>query len=113
MSPSPPRSFAEVSWLRVSFGPIPNGPFGLLYPLTMLSNAFASPELMPGWLGTIATLNPLSWTTTAVREAFGNPGVPSTGWLSDHAVMLAVMWPLVVTAVTLPYAVRAFQRLSR
>ena len=108
-----------MMWLGIVLGlkakspEMANGLFGLLYPLTMLSNAFASPELMPGWLGTIATLNPLSWTTTAVREAFGNPGVPSTGWMSDHAVMLAVMWPLIVTAVTLPYAVRAFQRLSK
>ena len=90
-----------------------NGLYGLLYPVTMISNAFASPELMPAWLGAIATWNPLSWTTTAVREAFGNPGVPTSGPLSEHAVMLAVMWPLVVTAVTLPLAVRAFRRLSR
>ena len=90
-----------------------NGLYGLLYPVTMISNAFASPELMPAWLGAIAMWNPLSWTTTAVREAFGNPGVPTSGPLSEHAVMLAVMWPLVVTAVTLPLAVRAFRRLSR
>jgi len=108
-----------MMWLGIVLGlkakspEMANGLFGLLYPVTMLSNAFASPELMPGWLGVIATLNPLSWTTTAVREAFGNPGVPSAGWLSDNAVLLAVLWPLVVTAVTLPYAVRAFQRLSR
>jgi ABC-2 type transport system permease protein len=108
-----------MMWLGIILGlkakspEMANGLFGLLYPITMLSNAFASPELMPGWLGAIATWNPLSWTTTATREAFGNPGAVSGGWLSEHAVMLAVMWPLVVTAITLPFAVRAFQRLSR
>jgi ABC-2 type transport system permease protein len=108
-----------VMWIGIVLGlkaksaEMANGLFGLLYPITMLSNAFASPELMPPWLGAIATWNPLSWTTTAVREAFGNPGVPTTGWLSENAVMLAVVWPLVATAITLPFAVRAFHRLSR
>ena len=55
--------------------------FGLLYPVTMLSNAFVAPELMPGWLGAIAEWNPLSSTITATRQLFGNPGVRASGWL--------------------------------
>jgi ABC-2 type transport system permease protein len=90
-----------------------NSIYGLLYPVTMLSNAFIATELMPGWLGFLAELNPLSATITATRELFGNPGVTSTGWLADNALLLAVVWPLVITAVTLPLAVRAYQRLSR
>ena len=90
-----------------------NAVYGLLYPVTMLSNVFIATELMPPWLGFIAELNPLSATTTATRELFGNPGVASEGWLAENALLLAVVWPLVITAVTLPMAVRAYQRLSR
>jgi len=90
-----------------------NAVYGLLYPVTMLSNAFIAPELMPGWLGFLAELNPLSATITATRELFGNPGVGSSGWLTENALLLAVLWPIVITAVTLPMAVRAYQRLSR
>ena len=90
-----------------------NSIFGLLYPVTMLSNAFIASELMPGWLGTVVEWNPLSSTITATRELFGNPGVESSGWLAEHAVLMAIVWPLVITALTLPLAVRAYQRLSR
>jgi ABC-type multidrug transport system permease subunit len=87
--------------------------FGLLYPVTMLSNAFIAPELMPAWLGAVAEWNPLSATISATRQLFGNPGGLSTGLVSDHAILLAVLWPAVITIVTLPLAVRSFHRLSR
>lgn len=90
-----------------------NAIYGLLYPVTMLSNAFTAPELMPAWLGAIADWNPLSSTITATRRLFGNPGVEASGWLADNAVALAVVFPLLITAVSLPLAVRAFHRLSR
>lgn len=90
-----------------------NSVYGLLYPITMLSNAFVAPELMPAWLGAIAEWNPLSATITATRRLFGNPGVEPTGFAADNAILLAVLWPAAITLVTLPFAVRAFQRLSR
>jgi ABC-2 type transport system permease protein len=90
-----------------------NSVFGLLYPVTMLSSAFIAIELMPGWLGAVASWNPISSTINATRELFENPGVEATGWVAEHALLLAIAWPLLITAVTLPLAVRAFQRLSR
>jgi ABC-2 type transport system permease protein len=90
-----------------------NSIFGLLYPVTMLSSAFIATELMPGWLGTIAEWNPISATIGATRELFGNPGVDTSNWVGEHALLMAVLWPLVITVLTLPLAVRAFQRLSR
>jgi ABC-2 type transport system permease protein len=90
-----------------------NSLFGLLYPVTMLSSAFIAPELMPDWLGTAAEWNPISSTITATRDLFGNPGVDGSGWIADHAVLMAVVWPVAITVLTLPLAVRAFQRLSR
>ncbi len=99
--------------LRATSPEMANSIYGLLYPLTMLSNAFVATELLPDWLGTIAEWNPLSATVTATRELFGNPTGDPTGWPSEHAMQLAVLWPIVITVVTLPLAVRAYQRLSR
>jgi ABC-2 type transport system permease protein len=41
----------------------------LLLPLTFLSSVFMQPELMPGWIGTIARFNPADWAVQAGREA--------------------------------------------
>jgi ABC-type multidrug transport system permease subunit len=106
-------------WVGIYLGLIAKSPemanavYGLLYPVTMLSNAFIAPELMPRWLGAVADWNPLSSTITATRRLFGNPGVERSGWLADHAVLMSIAWPVVITALTLPLAVRAYQRLSR
>jgi ABC-2 type transport system permease protein len=102
-----------VLGLKATSAEMANAIFGLLYPVTMLSSAFVAPELMPRWLGTIAEWNPLSATIAATRELFGNPSGDGVGWVGDHAVLMAIVWPVVITAVTLPLAVRAFQRLSR
>ncbi|GGP81576.1 hypothetical protein GCM10010231_60480 [Streptomyces sindenensis] len=41
-------------------------------------------------------------------------GVAGGGtWIEEHALLMAVVWPLVITLVFLPLAVRRFQRLSR
>ena len=68
----------------------------------MLSNAFVATALLPVWLGVIAEWNPLSATVTATRELFGNPTGDPSSWPSDHALELAILWPIVITAVTLP-----------
>ncbi|MFI2436524.1 ABC transporter permease [Streptomyces sp. NPDC018693] len=79
----------------------------LVWPVGFLSNAFATPDSMPGWLGTAVEWNPLSQTATAVRDLFGSPGGES-----GH-VWAAVVWPLALLAVFLPLAVRRFARLDR
>ncbi|MEU3854625.1 ABC transporter permease [Streptomyces sp. NPDC029554] len=79
----------------------------LVWPVGFLSNAFATPDSMPGWLGTAVEWNPMSHTATAVRDLFDVPGAESghVGW--------AVVWPLALLAVFFPLAVRRFARLSR
>jgi hypothetical protein len=67
---------------------------------------------MPGWLGFLAEWNPLSATVTATRELFGNPVARGDSWVAEHAVLMAVVWPIVLVAVFLPLAVRRYQRLS-
>ncbi|KUL42648.1 ABC transporter permease [Streptomyces regalis] len=77
----------------------------LVWPIGFLSNALASPESMPGWLGTVVEWNPMSQTATAVRDLFGGTGAQTVG--------AAIVWPLVLLAVFFPLAVRRFSRLSR
>lgn len=85
----------------------------LVWPLGFLSDVFVSPDTMPGWLGAIAEWNPLSATTTAVRHLFGNPGWSGDSWATDHASLLAVLWPLLIIAVFLPLSVGKYRNLSR
>jgi ABC-2 type transport system permease protein len=87
--------------------------FALAFPFAMISSAFVAPSLMPAWLGTIAAWNPVSATVTATRELFGNPVASGGTWIEQHAMLMAIVWPLILTAVFLPLAVRRFQRLSR
>ncbi|MPZ27803.1 MAG: ABC transporter permease [Micromonosporaceae bacterium] len=87
--------------------------FAVAFPFGMISSAFVAPSLMPDWLGAIAAWNPVSSTVTAARELFGNPAAVGDSWVEQHAMLMAVVWPLAITAVFLPLAVRRFQRLSR
>ncbi|RKQ91864.1 ABC transporter DrrB family efflux protein [Solirubrobacter pauli] len=81
----------------------------LVWPLGFLSIAFTDPASMPGWLATVAEWNPLSSTVAATRELFGNPGWESQSWIAEHAVLMAVVWPLVLTAICFPLAVARYR----
>ncbi|MGW6587886.1 ABC transporter permease [Streptomyces sp. MCL20-2] len=85
----------------------------LVWPVGFLSNVFATPASMPGWLGAVVEWNPMSATATAVRDLFGNPGGATGSWAAEHAGLLAVLWPVAIIAVFFPLAVRKFGRLSR
>jgi hypothetical protein len=57
--------------------------------------------------------NPVSATANAIRDLFGNP-LPSEGaWIEENAMLMAVVWPLLITAAFLPLAVRKFRNPSR
>ncbi|WP_410873256.1 ABC transporter permease [Nocardia sp. A7] len=85
----------------------------LVWPISFLSTAIASPESMPSWLGAVVEWNPMSATATAVRGLFGNPGADGDSWAATHAEWLAVAWPLALIAVFFPLAVKRFRDLSR
>ncbi|ALG12458.1 ABC transporter permease [Kibdelosporangium phytohabitans] len=108
-----------VIWVGIYIGLVlPNmesaaGIWGLLFPITMIANTFVAPQMMPGWLGTIADWNPLSATVGAARELFGNPGLGGDSWAANNPVLLAVIWPLVLVAIFLPLSVRKYRNLSR
>ncbi|MEU0008141.1 ABC transporter permease [Streptomyces sp. NPDC006314] len=79
----------------------------LVWPVGFLSNAFAVPDSMPDWLGTVVRWNPLSQTAAVVRDLLGSPGgEPGHVWA-------AVAWPLGLLVVFFPLAVRKFARLGR
>ncbi|WP_353951290.1 ABC transporter permease [Knoellia sp. S7-12] len=87
--------------------------FAVAFPFGMVSSVFTPPHLMPDWLGTIAMWNPVSSTATAIRDLFGSPSVVGDTWVETHSLLMAVVWPLVITAVFLPLAIRRYQGLSR
>ncbi len=106
-------------WVGIYLGLVTKGPESvvavqiLVWPLGFLSSAFVSPVTMPGWLGVIAEWNPLSATVAATRELFGNPGWSGDSWMAQHAVLMAVVWPLLILAIVFPLAVARYWRLSR
>ncbi|MFF4044491.1 ABC transporter permease [Streptomyces sp. NPDC001816] len=79
----------------------------LVWPVGFLSNALATPDAMPDWLGTAVQWNPLSQSATAVRDLLGGQGG------DPGHVGAAVAWPLGLLAVFFPLAVRRFARLGR
>ncbi|MFI5807265.1 ABC transporter permease [Streptomyces sp. NPDC051561] len=109
----------SLIWVGVWLGllvPSPEaagGMYAVAFPLTMISSIFVAPSLMPDWLGAVAAWNPVSSTVTATRELFGNPVASGGSWVEENALLMAVVWPVALTVVVLPLAVRRFQRLSR
>jgi ABC-2 type transport system permease protein len=89
--------------------------FTVMFPLTFVANTFAPTEQMPSWLRFVAEWNPVSGLTQACRELWGNaPAAPSdAAWPLQHAVLVSVLWPIVLTAIFAPLALRAFRQRSR
>jgi ABC-2 type transport system permease protein len=106
-------------WLGIYLGLVVSGPESimavqiLVWPLGFLSNAFVPAATLPGWLGTIVEWNPLSATVTATRELFGNPGATGDSWVTQHALQMAIVWPLLLVAIFFPLSVWRYRRLSR
>lgn len=106
-------------WLGIFLGLVMKGKEAvagvqtLEFPLGFLSSAFVSPDTMPGWLGAIAEWNPLSATVGAIRELFGNPGWGGDSWVTQHYLLMAVIWPVVLICIFVPLAVRRYRNLSQ
>ncbi|GAB3647759.1 ABC transporter permease [Glycomyces tarimensis] len=87
--------------------------FAIAFPFAMVSSVFTPPELMPNWMGAIAAWNPVSATATSIRELFGNPVAVGGSWPEQHALAAALIWPVIITLIFLPLAVRRFRNLGR
>jgi ABC-2 type transport system permease protein len=85
----------------------------LEFPIGFLGNPFVAVATMPAWLGAIAVWNPLSSTATAARQLFGDPIGAHSSWITSHAAIMAVAWPLLLIAVFFPLSLHRYQRLSR
>jgi ABC transporter DrrB family efflux protein len=85
----------------------------LEFPVGFLGNPFVAISTMPVWIAAIAQWNPLSSTVSAARQLFGDPTGASPSWITDHAVLLAVGWPVLLIAVFFPLSLRRYRRLSR
>lgn len=109
----------SLLWMGMYLGLLTKDPGGVVaiqtleFPIGFLSNAFVAPDTMPGWLGAISEWNPLSSTVAAARQLFGNPGWGGDSWVAQHAILMAVAWPVAITAVFFALSVRLYQRLDR
>jgi ABC-2 type transport system permease protein len=84
----------------------------LVFPITMISNAFVPTQNMTPWLRDVANWNPLSALVIACRQLFGN--VPATGihalpWPLTHPYTATLLWAAVFVIVFVPLAVRRFR----
>ena len=87
--------------------------FTTIFPITFLSNAFARPEGMPDWLRFLAEWNPISALVQAMRELWGNDGLPlaaDAAWPMQNPVIATIIWSVGLSAVLAPLAIRAFNR---
>jgi ABC-2 type transport system permease protein len=78
---------------------------GVILPMTFLSTAFMLPELMPGWMATVAGFNPLTWAIDAARLALGGGDPTQVG--------LRLAWLALFLVVSGVLAIRAFAAYRR
>jgi ABC transporter DrrB family efflux protein len=85
--------------------------FILFFPIGFVSNAFVPTQSMPRILQVIAEWNPLSSTTAACRNLFGNPNpIPSDGsWPMANPELASVISSLVILAICIPIAIRRYK----
>jgi len=75
----------------------------LMFLLTFLSSAFVPLATMPGWLQTIARLNPVTHAVDALRALLA--GAPAA-----RPVLLTIAWIAALIAVFAPLAIRRYRR---
>lgn len=73
----------------------------LTMPLFFASNAIYPISIMPGWLRTLARVNPLSYQADALRALMLRQGHSNFGLGTDFAVLAAVFVALVAVAARL------------
>jgi ABC-2 type transport system permease protein len=88
--------------------------FVILFPLTFLANTFVPTDSMDKVVRTLANYNPVSAIVAALRDLFGNPTAiaDDAPWVLQHPAVTAVAWSLAILAVTVPLAIRRYQRVT-
>jgi ABC-2 type transport system permease protein len=88
----------------------------LMFPITMISNAFVPTERMTPWLRAVAEWNPVSAAVTASRHLFGNAQDPVHGelsWPIAHPITATLLWSVLLLIVFVPLAVRRYGTIKR
>jgi len=78
----------------------------IILPLTFLSTVFLPQDILPGWIKTVAKLNPVNWAVEAGRAAVF-PG-PDWGLIGTRVALLAAL--ALVCSFLATRAFRAYQR---
>lgn len=112
-----------MSWLGALIGLMVSTPESaqaalmiVMFPIAFISSAFISAGDLPGPLRAIAAWNPVTAMARSLREAFGNPLSPKPvlsepiNWASEHATAYTAISSLVMIAIIVPLAARAYMR---
>jgi ABC-2 type transport system permease protein len=81
----------------------------LTLPLIFTSSALLPLELLPGWLNTIARVNPVTYTINALRVLLYGPAGAAGDAVGD-IVLQALLILLVLTTITLTLGTSRFRR---
>jgi ABC-2 type transport system permease protein/oleandomycin transport system permease protein len=85
--------------------------FVWLFPLVFASSAFVPTASMPGWLQTIADINPVTSTVNAVRLLVLGDTIPGIFEYSLQTYMLqSIAWSLGLLAIFIPLAINRYRR---
>jgi ABC-2 type transport system permease protein len=112
-----------LSWVGVFAGlvskdarVVANVSFLFTFPLTFLSNAFASTTSMPRALQYFAEWNPVSTMVAAVRQLYGFKnvfGATANSYPSQHPITMSLVYMLVLMAIFAPLSVRKYKNSSK
>jgi ABC-2 type transport system permease protein len=80
--------------------------FSLTFPLLFLSTAMLPKQLLPGWVQTFASFNPVSYTATACRDLI----LTGYNWPDFANAVLSI---LILGGILNGLAILAFRRLGR
>ena len=96
-------SWRSMLAFYIKWGLVALVPGVLTFPLYFGSTAFMPHDLLPGWLQWFNVFNPINYLITADRALM------SSHW-DWHAIGGALLTSLIVGALTMPLATRAFRR---
>lgn len=85
--------------------------FILFFPISFVSNAFVPTQSMPRGLQVVAEWNPLSSTTAAGRNLFGNPNPQpdNASWPMVHPELASIIGSFVILAIFVPISIRRYK----
>ncbi|GAB3130601.1 ABC transporter permease [Tsukamurella serpentis] len=112
-----------MSWLGAFIGLLVSTPESaqaalmiVMFPIAFISSAFIASGDLPAPLRALASWNPVTSMARSLREAFGNPLTPKPqmnepiNWASEHATGYSAIASLLIIAVIVPLAARAYLR---